>query len=188
MTMTPSGILLRTYTQMLKGLAAWLEKARDQVDNPDALMAARLAPDMFPLTTQIRFACLQAHEGGHRLCHQDFPAELDILLEEGRQGGDRPGTMADALQRIDEALAALDSFVPEEMDAGGDRPLALELPIGLAFDFDGATYVRDWALPQFYFHITMAYAILRQQGVELGKADYVAHMFAYRRESADTPG
>ncbi|MFT5775734.1 MAG: hypothetical protein ACI9NG_001699 [Hyphomonas sp.] len=64
--------------------------------------------------------------------------------------------------------------------------IALELPVGIAFDLDGYGYgygyARDWALSQFYFHIMTAYAILRNQGVELGKADYVQHMFAYLRK------
>ena len=55
------------------------------------------------------------------------------------------------------------------------------LALGSRFDLDGEGYARDWALSQFYFHIMTAYAILRNQGVELGKADYVQHMFAYLR-------
>ena len=51
--------------------------------------------------------------------------------------------------------------------------------MGMIFDLTGEQYARDWALPQFYFHLMTAYAILRKEGVELGKADYVAHMFAY---------
>ncbi len=141
----------------------------------------RLAPDMFPLSTQVRFACRQAHEGVHRLQHQEFPAAVEELLDEGRQGGERPGTIADALARIEETIAFLDSLAPDALDAGAVQPLALELPIGIAFDMDGEQYARDWALPQFYFHIISAYAILRNQGVSLGKIDYVQHMFAYRR-------
>ena len=60
-------------------------------------------------------------------------------------------------------------------------PIAHALPQGMVFDLTAEQYVRDWALPQFYFHVMTAYAILRAQGVELGKADYVAHMFAYLR-------
>ncbi|MCB2096546.1 MAG: DUF1993 domain-containing protein [Parvularculaceae bacterium] len=179
--MTITELLLPTYRQMLRALAAWLRKAQDQMEGADALMAARLAPDMFPLSTQIRFACLQAHEGGRRLRHEAFPPALDALLEEGRNGGERPGTIAQALSRIDEALAHLDGLGPDSLDDGADRPLALELPMGIAFDFDGERYARDWALPQFYFHIMTAYAILRHKGVEIGKADYVPHMFAYLR-------
>lgn len=177
-------LLVPTYRQMLEALAAWLRKAQDQVENPDALMAARLAPDMFPLATQVRFACLQAHEGGRRLRHEPFPPALDELLEEGRAGGERPGTIAEALSRIDEALAYLGGLTPDALEGGAGRPLALELPMGIAFDLDGERYARDWALPQLYFHVMTAYAILRSEGVALGKADYVAHMLAYLRPQA----
>jgi hypothetical protein len=53
--------------------------------------------------------------------------------------------------------------------------------MGMIFDLTAEQYARDWALPQFYFHVMIAYAILRAEGVDLGKADYVAHMFAYLR-------
>lgn len=183
--MTITELLVPTYRQMLQALAAWLRKAQEQRKDADALMAARLAPDMFPLATQVRFACLQAHEGGRRLRNETFPPTLDELLEEGRAGGERPGSITQALSRIDEALAFLDGLSPGALDEGARRPLALELPMGLAFDLDGERYARDWALPQFYFHITTAYAILRSQGVEVGKADYVPHMLAYLRPKAD---
>ena len=61
------------------------------------------------------------------------------------------------------------------------RAIAHDLPIGITFDLTAIQYVRDWTLPQFYFHVMIAYAILRAEGIELGKADYVAHMFAYLR-------
>ena len=179
--MTLTELLIPTYRQMLQNLAAWLTKAQQQIQSADELMKARLAPDMFPLSTQIRFACVQAHEGARRLRHEDFPPSLDELLNEGRNGGEQPGTIADALHRIQEALDYLATLNEEDLDDGADKPLALELPMGLAFDLEGEQYARDWALPQFYFHVMTAYAVLRNQGVELGKADYVAHMFAYLR-------
>jgi hypothetical protein len=144
--MTLTELLIPTYRQMLQALAVWLRKAEAQVDDADALMAARLAPDMFPLSTQIRFACVQAYEGAYRLRHKTMPSTLEALLDEGRNGGDQPGTMAEALARIDEALS------------------------------------------QFYFHLMTAYAILRNQGVELGKADYVQHMFAFLRPGTAPAG
>ena len=55
------------------------------------------------------------------------------------------------------------------------------LPMGMIFDLTAEQYVRDWALPQFYFYVMTAYAILRAAGIDLGKADFVAHMFAYLR-------
>lgn len=186
--MTLTELLVPTYRQMLEALAAWLRKAGAQRDDPDALMTARLAPDMFPLSTQIRFACLQAHEGGRRLRHETFPAEMGELLEEGRNGGEHPGAMTDALARIDQALSYLESLDTGALDGGDKQPLALELPMGIAFDLNGEQYARDWALAQFYFHVMTAYAILRHEGIELGKADYVQHMFAYLRPGTAPAG
>ena len=57
--------------------------------------------------------------------------------------------------------------------------------MGLAFDLNGELYARDWAIAQFYFHVMTAYAILRSQGIQIGKADYVAHMFAYLRPQTE---
>ncbi|WP_442919361.1 DUF1993 family protein [Methylobacterium sp. SyP6R] len=77
-------------------------------------------------------------------------------------------------------LARLDALAPQALDAGADSAATLELP-GLTFDMVGDDYARDWALPQFYFHLVTAYALLRSQGVQLGKTDYVPHMFGYLR-------
>ncbi|MBK8197662.1 MAG: DUF1993 domain-containing protein [Acidobacteria bacterium] len=186
--MTLTELLVPTYRQMLQALAGWLKKAQAQTQDADALMSARLAPDMFPLSTQIRFACRQAYEGGHRLRHETIPAEVEALQDEGRNGGEQPGTMAQALARIDETLAYLASLPDDALDGGAGKPLALELPMGIAFDLDGDIYARDWALSQFYFHVMTAYAILRHKGIALGKADYVQHMFAYLRPGTAPAG
>lgn len=177
--MKVSDLLLPTYRQMLAALAAWLRKAQEQAG--DELMSVRLAPDMFPLSTQVRFACVQAYEGVLRVRNEPFPPALDELLNEGRNAEERPGTIDEALSRIDQTLAFLDRWSADDQDGDTKRALALELPMGLAFDLTVEGYARDWALPQFYFHIMTAYAILRNQGVAIGKADYAAHMFAYLR-------
>ena len=88
---------------------------------------------------------------------------------------------AETRARIDEALACLDGLAPGALDAGAGLAIALDLPDGLAFDLTGEQYARDWALPQFYFHVVSAYAILLSKGVAIAKADYVPHMFAYLR-------
>ncbi|MFC3096316.1 DUF1993 domain-containing protein [Alteraurantiacibacter palmitatis] len=188
--MTPASLLLPTYADMLSALAAWLDKAEREVgpDQADALMRARLAPDMFPLATQVRFACVQALEGVHRLARQDFPPLVQALLDEGRGASDNPGTISEARARIAQtrdlaAKAAAD--IPAETDP--QAPLEHRLPIGIVFDLTVEQYVRDWALPQFYFHLMAAYAILRAAGVPLGKADYVQHMFAYVRPGTMPP-
>ena len=79
-------LLVPTYTHMLKALSDRLAKAAAQMPGAqaEALLSARLAPDMFPLSTQIRFACVQAQEAVHRLRGSAFPAAIDALLDEGR--------------------------------------------------------------------------------------------------------
>ena len=116
-----------------------------------------------------------------RLKAETFPHSLEVLLDEGRNAAERPGTIADAQARIDETVALVKSLCVGETGADPDRLISHALPTGMIFDLTVDQYVRDWALAQFYFHVMIAYAILRSEGVDLGKADYVAHMFAYLR-------
>lgn len=180
--MTPFSLLAPTYLQMLGALSNWLDKAEGELPEAQvtALSSARLAPDMFPLATQIRFACAQALEGVHRLQDIALPPLHAILLKEGREAGERPGSLADARAKIAETISLV-SARSESAGSDGTAAIAHELPNGMVFDLSVDQYGRDWALGQFYFHIMIAYAILRQQGVSLGKADYVAHMFDYLR-------
>lgn len=181
--MTLSDVLAPTYIQMLKALSAWLAKAEAQMPDgkAEALLSARLAPDMFPLSTQIRFACVQAHEGVFRLQGREFPSSVEVLLNEGRNAGEHPGSLADARARIDETIAVVEAVASHALDVDPAMPIAHSLPAGMVLDLTAEQYVRDWALAQFYFHVMIAYAILRAEGVDLGKADYVTHMFAYLR-------
>ncbi|WP_457107846.1 DUF1993 domain-containing protein [Methylobacterium sp. P5_C11] len=185
MAMSLTDLLVPTYRQMLRTLAGLLDKALEQrPDVAEDLLAARLAPDMLPLASQIRFAAFQAQEAVYRLTGRALPAWLGQIAAEGWDMRDRPGTVAAAKARITEALACLDELEPAALDGGADFAIALDLPGGLTFDLTGGSYARDWALPQFYFHVVGAYAILRNQGIAIGKADYVPHMFAYRRAGA----
>ncbi|WP_026326183.1 DUF1993 domain-containing protein [Sphingomonas sp. Mn802worker] len=180
--MNLADLLLPTYTQMLGTMAKWLDKAEAaRGDEADTLLSARLAPDMFPLSTQLRFACRQAQEAVFRLQGRDFSPELQALLDEARNGGDKPGTLADARARIGETLAVVEAAGRDGFVLDGDAALAHALPNGMVLDVTATVYARDWALPQFYFHVVAAYAILRAQGVELGKADYCAHLLPYLR-------
>lgn len=178
-----TNLVVPTYKQMLKTLSGWLDKARAEMPDggAEALLSARLAPDMFPLSTQVRFACVQAYEAVFRLGGRDFPASVTALLDEGRNANEHPGSIADAKARIDETIAFLDGVAPASLDAEPQQPLAHALPNGIIFDLTAEQYARDWTLPQFYFHVMIAYAILRKEGVSLGKADYVAHMLGYLR-------
>ncbi len=175
--------LIPTYVHLLKALSRWLGKAEAQftADEVEALLSARLAPDMFPLSTQVRFACVQAQESLFRLKGESFPASIEVLLDEGRNAREHPGSIADAQARIEETVALVQSAASEAVDGDPARPISHSLPNGMIFDLTAEQYARDWALPQFYFHVMTAYAILRGEGVNLGKADYVSHMFAYLR-------
>ena len=181
--MSLTKLLVPTYTQMLKALSGWLEKAQEQLPEADvaALLSARLAPDMFPLSTQIRFACVQAQEAVYRLKGEAFPASIGALVDEGRNAGEQSGTFADALARIEETITLLEGLAPDALDKDPNDPVAHELPNAMVFDLTAEQYARDWTLAQFYFHLMTAYAILRSKGIAIGKADYIPHMFPYIR-------
>lgn len=180
--MSLTDLLIPTYRQMLRTLAGLLDKAGQQLPaQAEALLSARLTADMYPLSAQVRFAVHQAQEATFRLRGEPVPPWLDAIAAEGRDAGTVPGSLADARARIGEALSLLDGVAAGALDAGADRSIAIATQGGMIFDLTGEQYARDWALPQFYFHIVTAYAILRSRGVAIGKADYVAHMFAYLR-------
>ncbi|HJV42503.1 DUF1993 domain-containing protein [Caulobacter sp.] len=167
-------LTIPTYVQMLKGLSAQLTKgeafAAEGVLSPEALIGARLAPDMFPLSTQVRFVCTQASDLlRHLTGAESFAPAQDATDFDGLRA-----QLADAVARI-EAIPV------SAFDGVADKKIELKMPNGIVFDLTGEQFVRDWALAQVYFHLTAAYAILRHKGVPLGKADWVPHMFAYIR-------
>ena len=182
--MTITDLLVPTYRNMLQTLKGLLDKAEAQIgaDKTEALLSSRLAPDMWPLATQLRFAAVQAQDGPRRLRGDPPPAPMEEMLNEGRNAGENPGTLAEARARIDQALAYLDGLAPDALDQGHtDEPMVLDLEMGLTFDLTKEQFARDWALGQLYFHVMAAYAILRKEGVDIGKADYIPHMFGYLR-------
>ena len=182
--MTLTGLLVPSFAQMLRALSGWLAKA--EAEKPRAaetLLSARLAPDMFPLTTQVRFACVQVHESVCRLTGVAFTHQITTLLDEGRQGNEHPGTIANAQARIHQALQLLESLAPDALDMAPQQPIAHELANGMIFDLTAEQYARDWALAQFNFHLMIAYAILRSQGINLGKVDYIPHMLPKLRKT-----
>ncbi len=180
-----TSLLVPTLSNQLRAVSGWLDKAEafaaERGESPDGLLVRRLAPDMFPLTTQLRFLAFQAQEPVYRLRGDALPESLLQVRQEGRDGGEEPGTWPQARARVAEAAAFLATIGPNDLDAAAERPLAHELPTGMIFDMNGEQYVRDWALPQVAFHQMIAYALLREAGVPLGKVDYVPHMFAYVR-------
>lgn len=93
-----------------------------------ALLSARLAPDMYPLSTQVRLACVQAQEAIYRLQDKALSPTITILLDEGRNAGEQPGSLADAQALIDETIALLDGLSRDALDVDADKPLVHELP------------------------------------------------------------
>ncbi len=126
-----TNLLVPTWLQMLRALASWLDKAASgrPAHEADALLSARLASDMYPLATQIRFACVQPREAVARLRGEPFPPIIQTLLDEGRNAGERPGTMAEARTRITETIEMLAALAPDALD--GDPARAIEHPLHL---------------------------------------------------------
>lgn len=188
--MSLTNLLVPTYTSMLNALAGWLDKAQQHLADadPQALLAARLAPDMFPLATQVWFTCRQAQEATYRLTGSAFPQSINDLLTQGLNAQTTPGSFADVRNAVADTLALLASLAPDALDMDPDAPLEHELPNGMIFDFTAGQYARDWALPQFYFHLMAAYAILRSQNVPLGKIDYIPHLLPCLRQQPDPAG
>jgi hypothetical protein len=180
-----TALLIATLSNQLHAMTGWLSKAEafagERGEDPDRLLTLRLAPDMFPLATQLRFMAFQAQEPVYRLRDEAVPERVLQVRQEGRDAGDSPGSWAEARARVADAASFLATVAPDEFDPVAGRQIAHELPNGMIFDMTGEQYVRDWALPQVAFHQMIAYAILRQAGVPLGKVDYVPHMFAYLR-------
>jgi uncharacterized protein len=171
--MQTADLILSTYDQMLGSLDGWLAKAAAD-PRGDALLNERLAEDMFALARQIRFVCNLTGEAMNAMSEVAFgSSDIDDT------------TIAEARKRIEGTRALISAWrdVPLEPD---DAPVMFSLANGMTFDLTVAGYARDWALPQFYFHLMTAYAILRAAGLPLGKADYVGFMFRHLRQESET--
>lgn len=163
-------LVIPLYTQMLEALLGQLHKAaatRETDHDLVRLGECCLAPDMSPLFDHIRLACSQAAEVVARLQGGPLP-----VIE-------RPKTLVEAEETIGAALMTIDSARGSKIDDAAATLIRLDHDDGLSFVLSGEEYVRDWALPQFHFHLVTAYAIMRASGVPLGKVDYAAHMFRY---------
>jgi hypothetical protein len=172
--MTLYALTVPTFIQMLRNLSSWLDKgeafAAANGLSPADLIGARLAPDMFPLSDQVRFACRQAAEGVAHLTGQT-PTERPEVEP----------NFAALKALIAETVAGLEATPQSAFDGAEARAVELVMPNGIVFDMTGEQFLRDWSLAQFYFHLMTAYALLRHKGVALGKPDYVAHAIAYIR-------
>ncbi len=178
-------LLVPSLVNHLAAIPQWLDKGEAHAvahgHDPQALLAVRLATDMFPLHSQIRVAAFQAQDAIYRLRGEDTPETTVALRSHAAMKQDETGTLAEMRTILAEALDVVRGVAPGEFDDAAERPIAHALPMGMVFDMTGFTFVRDWALAQVGFHTHMAYALLRSAGVPLGKQDLVPFMFAYLR-------
>lgn len=153
------------FASMLRNMSAILTKAENQAKAkgyaPDVLLNARLAPDMFSLTRQVQIATDHAKGAMARLSGQ-APVAIN----------DTETTFAELQARIARVLAIVESVSEAQLEGAENRQVTIKIP-GSELKFDGLSYLTGFALPNFYFHLTAAYAILRHNGIELGKRDFL---------------
>ena len=146
----------------LKGiLARGAAHAERRKIDPLVLTGGRLYPDMFPLNRQIQIACDTAKNGAARLAGVEAPRHEDTEQ-----------TFPELQARLDKALAFLGTFRPEQIDGSEERQVKLPSPGG-EVTFRGEDYLLHFALPNLFFHAATAYNILRRDGVEVGKLDFL---------------
>jgi uncharacterized protein len=155
------------FAQMLRNLSALLDKAQAYCDakkiEPVVITGARLFPDMFPLTRQVQIACDQAKGAVARLAGLEIPKHEDTEQ-----------TFAELKARIAKTLDFIESVKAARIDGSEAKEIVIKLRTQ-ELKFSGEQYLLGYAYPNFYFHVTTAYNILRHNGVELGKRDFVGN-------------
>lgn len=153
------------FLQMLGALDGVLSKAEanaaERKIDPSVFLAARLAPDMYALPRQVQLASDQAKGGASRLAGRDVPRFEDNEV-----------TFADLHARIGKTRDLLNTFTEVEFEGSVERPITLKLG-SRELSFVGQQYLHHFVLPNFYFHVTTAYNILRHNGVPLGKNTFM---------------
>jgi len=150
--------------KMLKNLSAWLDKsiayAETKSFDPEVLLELRLAPDQHPLLRQFQMASDTAKFLAARLSGKEAPSHPDdeTNLEEIKA-------------RLNSVIEYLDTFKASDFEGAAER--IIPLPFLPGQGATGADYITEFAIPNFFFHVTTAYSIMRHNGVELGKRDYI---------------
>jgi len=167
MTISMSSASLPVFKAMLGNLSHILDKAEAHAEarkfDAAALLQFRLAPDMLPFTRQVLIACDAAKNGVARISGVEAPRFEDT-----------ESTFAELKARIQKTLDYLGTVPNESVDGTEEKELTIPIGRDKTRIMKAEAYLKHWALPNFFFHITMAYAILRNNGVELGKSDYLA--------------
>lgn len=165
MTLTMHNASAPAFIQLLTALIGILDKAEAHVTarkiEPQAILSARLFPDMFTFTRQVQLTSDFAKGAVARLAGVDVPAFPDNEV-----------TFAELKARLKRTIEFIQSIKPEAFAGAETRDVTIRIA-GNPVTFKGQPYLVHFALPNFYFHLTSAYAILRQSGVDLGKRDFV---------------
>jgi uncharacterized protein len=156
------------FTRILQNVERWLDKATAFAESkkfdPNTLLSARLAPDQFALVRQIQSVADQTKLTVARLTAKDPPKHPDTEQ-----------TFEELRRRLHSVVAYLDSFKPADFDGVAERLIALPFfPEGKAMT--GHDYLVERQLPNVYFHASMVYAILRHNGVDIGKSDFIGQV------------
>ena len=166
MTISMYGASVPVFARQLNALLGLLDKAQAHAEarkfSPDSYLALRMAPDMLPFTKQIQIACDMAKGAVARLAGVEIP-----------KWDDNEATLDDLRARIRKTVDFVKSVPAAQIDGSEEREVVLTLRLG-EMKFSGQNYLLNWALPNFYFHATTTYAMLRQAGVEVGKRDFLA--------------
>ena len=166
MTLSMYQASVPVFKQLLGGLSAVLAKAEAHAAakkiEPNALLQARLYPDMFALLRQVQVACDFAKSVSARLAGVEVPGFED-----------KEQTFADLQARIAKTLAFIDSITPAQIEGSEARHIVTQAGTPKEKIFTGHSYLFNYGLPHFFFHTSTAYAVLRHNGVEVGKKDYI---------------
>jgi len=150
---------------MLTNLGNVLQKAEADCEarkiDPSVFINGRLAPDMLPLVRQVQIATDHAKGAASRLAGQDNP-----------KWSDEEKSFADLHARVAKTIDYLKTFKPAQFDSAETRSIELKFP-NATFNFTGKDYLLNFAVPNFYFHYVTPYAILRHNGVQIGKGDFI---------------
>jgi hypothetical protein len=155
------------FVNILGNLANILDKAQAHVDarklDPATLTAYRLFPDMLPMTKQIQIACDTAKGVAARLAGVEIPVYED-----------NEKTLVDLKARIAKTIAFIQTLTPGQIDGTEDKEIVIKRG-DKETRYNGMQFLLGHALPNFYFHVTTAYNILRHNGIEIGKRDYLGN-------------
>lgn len=160
-------ITITQYRKMLDNLSHFLDKAQAYAEakkfDVEVLLNARLAPDQFNLIRQVQISCDTAKFGAARVCGKEAPSHPDTEK-----------TLDELKARIASVQTYLDSFTPE--DFAGAEARQVTTPRWEGKHLTGLEFITQHSIPNLYFHVTTAYSILRHNGVDLGKKDFLGPM------------